>query len=399
MRQLVYFISFYSAVILFFGLIKYLLLRFAHRSWWSRRWIRRVAYAVPPIGILSLALIGFSEANELGWLTAVFAPLATFALILEMTLAFTLPFSAAINLINRLIDRLRKVPNTVVIPTVDRNRRLLLKGLAAAVPMAAVGTAASGFGRAFNGAAIVEKQFSYAGLPPTLDGLKLLQISDSHLRQYVTLKDLENLLGRAESFKPDLVLVTGDLADDLGQLPGALSLMDQLKPRLGSFASLGNHEHFRGLTRVRGIFDKSAVPLLVDQSVRLDVDGTPLVVAGIDDPVSMGSIREDFFDSSLDMALADRNSEEFTVLMSHRPSVFPYASSRKVDLTLAGHTHGGQMGWSGRSVWENHFPGNYLWGRYTLENRHLYTTCGMGHWFPFRLGCPCEAPLITLRSA
>jgi len=141
------------------------------------------------------------------------------------------------------------------------------------------------------------------------------------------------------------------------------------------------------------------VPLLVDQSVRLDVDGTPLVVAGIDDPVSMGSIREDFFDSSLDMALADRNSEEFTVLMSHRPSVFPYASSRKVDLTLAGHTHGGQMGWSGRSVWENHFPGNYLWGRYTLENRHLYTTCGMGHWFPFRLGCPCEAPLITLRSA
>jgi hypothetical protein len=83
--------------------------------------------------------------------------------------------------------------------------------------------------------------------------------------------------------------------------------------------------------------------------------------------------------------------------MSHRPDVFPYAADLGVQLTLSGHTHGGQIGFDGRSVLEGVFPHSFLWGEYAIKASRLYTTCGAGHWFPFRLGCPAEAPLITLR--
>jgi predicted MPP superfamily phosphohydrolase len=85
-------------------------------------------------------------------------------------------------------------------------------------------------------------------------------------------------------------------------------------------------------------------------------------------------------------------------LMTHRPDAFPPAAERDIDLMLAGHTHGGQVGFAGRSILESSLPGRYLWGKYLLGQSQLYTSCGVGHWFPFRLGCPTEAPIIELKS-
>jgi uncharacterized protein len=82
--------------------------------------------------------------------------------------------------------------------------------------------------------------------------------------------------------------------------------------------------------------------------------------------------------------------------MSHRPDAFDHAAVRGIDLTLAGHTHGGQIGMFGRSVFESYWPERYLWGRYERNGSQLYTSAGVGHWFPFRLGCPPEAPVIEL---
>ena len=129
MRQLVPFIAFYSTVILFFGLITYILLRFLHRSWWKRRWVRIATYFLPLAGILSLSIIGFAEWHEISWMTSLFAPLATLALILEFAMAITLPFSGVINLINRLFDRIRGTKSSAAESPVDRNRRIFLKGI------------------------------------------------------------------------------------------------------------------------------------------------------------------------------------------------------------------------------------------------------------------------------
>ncbi|HOZ08694.1 MAG TPA: metallophosphoesterase, partial [candidate division Zixibacteria bacterium] len=191
--------------------------------------------------------------------------------------------------------------------------------------------------------------------------------------------------------------VTGDVADDLALLFDALRMIDGFRAPLGAFASLGNHEYFRGIEEVRAIFDRSPVPLLVDRGVPLAVGGRRLYVAGIDDPRRMGAKEHEFYRRTIDAALQDAASDDTVVLMSHRPDAFDYAAQTGVSLTLAGHTHGGQIGLMGRSAFEPLWPDRYLWGEYALSESRLYTTAGVGHWFPFRLGCPQEAPVLVLR--
>ena len=90
-------------------------------------------------------------------------------------------------------------------------------------------------------------------------------------------------------------------------------------------------------------------------------------------------------------------ADGFTILMSHRPEGLNAAAALGIPLTLAGHTHGGQFGWFGRSIFEPWLPHRYLWGKYQKDQSQLYTSAGVGHWFPFRLGCPPEAPIIVLK--
>ena len=83
--------------------------------------------------------------------------------------------------------------------------------------------------------------------------------------------------------------------------------------------------------------------------------------------------------------------------MTHRPEGFDPASEMGIELTLSGHTHGGQAGLNGRSLWSA-FTDRYLWGHYAKNGSQMYLSSGIGHWFPFRLGCPTEAPIIELTS-
>jgi predicted MPP superfamily phosphohydrolase len=204
----------------------------------------------------------------------------------------------------------------------------------------------------------------------------------------------------AAAMKPDLVLMTGDISDDTEILPEALGLVTQLNPPAGVFACLGNHEYFRGLRRIRRIFDRSPIPLLVNAALPLKWRNTDLLVAGIDDPVRLNAGDYAFFKGAVDQALAGAPARDFTLLMSHRPSAFEYTPRAGVDLTLSGHTHGGQIGLAGRSVFEYlGGPGQFLWGEYASGAGRLYTSAGVGHWFPFRLGCPAEAPVLVLGGA
>lgn len=397
MSRVFFFVIFVTAVILFLGLAQLLLLRHLNRVWWERRWIRRLAWSLPAVGIVFFILAVVGEYYRWSWLSYSAAPVSALAVIAEISLMLSLPISGLIHLIDRLIDRFvrHRLGREKAAP--DTNRRLILKGAAAAVPLATIALGFSGVGRAFGSVNIERKVFRFKDLPEDLEGLRILHLSDLHLRHYVTLSDLEPVVLEAGQHAPDLVLVTGDVADDLGQLPGAIEMIAGLKPRLGAYASLGNHEYFRGVERVRKLFDKSDIPLLVDEGIRIPVGTGALFVGGIDDPVTMRNVDQGFFRVSLGKTLLDRGEDDFTVMMSHRPDAFNEAAAHGVDLTLAGHTHGGQIGLFGRSLLERSLPDKYLWGHYRNDDSQLYTSCGVGHWFPFRLGCPPEAPVIELR--
>jgi len=241
------------------------------------------------------------------------------------------------------------------------------------------------------------KTIKIDSLPPDLDGLKILHLSDIHLRHYVSLDDLAVVLDEAAQFSPDVTLVTGDVADDVSLLPDALAMIGRFGAPLGAYASLGNHEYFRGISQVLHTFKRSPVRLLIDEGVAIMARSTPLLIGGLDDPRQMHGKNSAFHQRSIERILATREESDFVVVMSHRPDALNNAATAKVPLTLTGHTHGGQVGFAERSMFESLWPDRYLWGHYTREGSHLYTSSGVGHWFPFRLGCPAEAPVIELR--
>lgn len=386
-------------VILVFGLLEILLLRHLNRAWWRIRRVRLLAFSLPVVGVIMVIVWGAGEFLAKDWLAFPGALLTAVVFVFEAALMLSLPVSGVIHFINWLFDRYVRHRRPAEELHIDTRRRLILKGAAAAMPLATLGVGSDGLVHAFIPAKVVPRPFYFAELPPELDGLKVLHISDIHLRHYVTLGDLERVVESAREFEPDMVLVIGDVSDDLKQLGPALGMIDSLNPRLGCYASLGNHEYYRGIVAVREIFERSPIPLLINQGVRIPVGPSSFFLGAIDDPVHLGTVDPQFFEKSIDAALADVVGGEFILLMSHRPYAFETSAARGVNLTLSGHTHGGQIGLFGRSVFEELGSEKYMWGYYQIGASQLYTSSGVGHWFPFRLGCPTEAPLIELRKS
>jgi hypothetical protein len=237
------------------------------------------------------------------------------------------------------------------------------------------------------------------GLPSALDGFKIAQLSDSHLGYYFHLNDLEEVVEKIKPQNPDLVLVTGDISDDIKILPDALGIIGRLNPKYGIYASVGNHEYYQGIRAVLRAFEKGPFPILINDHVNIDVGPTEIFLGGADDPRTLRNDYTQFLQNTIDITMREAPARSFKILMSHRPEGLDYSSVVGINLVLSGHTHGGQIGFGGRSLIEPIFPEKYLWGIYRKAETTLHTSGGMGHWIPFRLGVPAEAPILILEKA
>ena len=151
------------------------------------------------------------------------------------------------------------------------------------------------------------------------------------------------------------------------------------------------------LRDIQTSFEKAHVQLLRSSGVTVKVRGADLYLAGIDDPAGYEEPPDRLLVRSTGMALKDWPSDAMAVALSHRPRGFDATAPLGVPLTLAGHTHGYQLGAGERSIAELAAPERYPRGFYQKGTHQLYTSAGLGHWFPFRLGCGAEAPVIVLR--
>ncbi len=279
----------------------------------------------------------------------------------------------------------------------NMNRREFLRTAAAALPIISTASGLAGMAKSFDEVRLPIFHFKFADLPAALHGLKICQLSDMHLGYFRGVRDMEKLFERIAAQQPDLVLVTGDIADDLTLLPATLRLLEALAPRLGVYAALGNHEYYRGINLVRQHFAASTVPLLCNAGVSVPVQDAMLFIGATDDPSrSRRTDMKTFFPQTTEATLREAPRGAFKILMSHRPQSFYTAAELGAQLTLAGHTHGMQIGYNKRSLFELDGSEKLLWGHYQRNGAQLYTTSGVGHWFPFRLGCPPEAPLMVL---
>lgn len=234
-------------------------------------------------------------------------------------------------------------------------------------------------------------------LPPDLDGITIAHVSDMHLGRLTTERVLRQMVRTVNDLKADLVLLTGDLINnDLADLPEGLALASAMHGRYGHCLIEGNHD----LIESRSVFEAraraSAVPFLVNQSQSLSLRGFPVQILGLRWDNSDAENRDRVISRSVRALAAQRQPDAFPILLAHHPHAFDAAAEMGIPLTLAGHTHGGQL-----MLTDNFGVGPMLYrywsGHYQRAHSQLIVSNGVGNWFPLRIDAPAEIVHITLR--
>ena len=197
------------------SLLEIFLLKKLHPDWWRFPWVRRLSYGLPLTGVIGLALWAFGIAADSGVAVAIGATLSSLVFVLGMALMLSLPFSAVFHTIDRVIAWIgrRRAAQLDDAPP-DPGRRKLLTTTAAAFPVLAVAAGGTGVLSAYTDPRIPEIPLTYRNLPPALEGLRILHISDVHVGFFIGFEELERIVELSSTQKPDLVLITGDFSDD-----------------------------------------------------------------------------------------------------------------------------------------------------------------------------------------
>ena len=276
-------------------------------------------------------------------------------------------------------------------------RRQFLSGMAAVLPTVPLLTSAYGVIGAETIIRVNRYRLSYSNLPPAFEGLKIAQISDTHIGNFFGINRLDRVLKMVKAENPDLLVITGDLIDDLGLLAPTVERLAAFQPQVpqGIFYCFDNHEYFRDIAKIRTALKNSPLRVLDNTNYALQAGGQRLYLAGVDYPWGNNKFEVEYKRKHyLDLALKGIAPGEFTVLLTHHPDFFDNAFAAGVPLTLAGHTHGGQVEIFGKSILPVKYK--YMRGMFEHNNLYGYVNVGTGHWLPLRVGCPAEISMFTL---
>jgi predicted MPP superfamily phosphohydrolase len=249
-----------------------------------------------------------------------------------------------------------------------------------------------------------EETVRIPGLPPDLDGFRVANLSDVHIGRFIDVKELNRGISTINEHKVDLLVVTGDLVDDVTQLESAMRVLEQSTAPYKTVAILGNHEEMGDLPKILSIYSqhKARITLLVNENIAIARGSATLHIVGVDYPMNpKGGHRLPRADENAamstraDMAFTGLVAHDTILALSHHPAFFPFAASHGAQLTLASHTHGGQLRVFGRPLIDA-YP--YLQGPYRLGDFYLDVSAGFGHWLPIRFGVPREIVIVTLRG-
>jgi len=241
----------------------------------------------------------------------------------------------------------------------------------------------------------VERCVWIEALPAGLEGLRLAHISDLHAPKGLAF--VAEVNRRLRAARADLVAITGDMVHRPHWISAAARelppLLAGVKPPLGTFAVLGNHEG----SKIAALLESLGVVVLQNQCATLQHGGARFHLAGIsfreraELPRAVGTVA----------GILDRRRP--TIALAHLPSTVFALPDGCVDLLLCGHTHGGQWRF-GRlgCLWTNdQLPRDLAFGLNKVGGTYLHVTAGLGESgpIPIRIGCPPEVAVLVLRRA
>jgi hypothetical protein len=263
-----------------------------------------------------------------------------------------------------------------------------------------------------------------ANLPPELDGLRIAQLSDIHISDYMPPHEIARAVDMANGLRPDISFVTGDFINGEGDpLDACITELSRLRAPLGVWGCNGNHEIYADVEdEAERLFREKGMRLLRAQSAVVEHNGGRFNLLGVDyqrDHMTSEEPTGPMLQEIENLVRRDMPN----ILLSHNPNSFHRAAELGIELSLAGHTHGGQVKFEivDHSISPARLITPFVAGLYHLpmpmsghagtlsanglqkvglQKAALYVNRGLGTLgFPVRIGVPPEITLMTLRRA
>jgi uncharacterized protein len=287
-------------------------------------------------------------------------------------------------------------------------RRTLLRGAGAALALT-VGLGAY--------AVVIEPNFrlevkewgvAHGDWPPTMPPLRIAIVTDIHaVEPWMPASRIARIVETTNALGADLIVLLGDYVEAMPDFRTAdvpvsawAGALGALRAPLGVHAVLGNHDWYQGIKPVRAGLQQVGIRVLENQAIKIDKGGRRFWLAGLGDQLAPdvmgpGSKGVDDLPATLRRTMADRDP---VILLVHEPDIFIDVPSR-VTLTLAGHTHGGQvcLPLIGRPVVPSSFGQRFAYGHIVEGGRNMIVCSGLGlTGVPIRLGVPPEIAVVTV---
>jgi len=342
------------------------------------------------------AFWGFAVLVHLAWLglplLGSFAPVARWFAILWLSgmlaaLMLLIPFAALTALSNRYKFKAMHAGLPIAYVTCF---------LVAGVILASTSTASF---------VVRQEEVPIPDLPAGLDGFRIANLGDVHIGRFIDPKELGRGIKAINEQKVDLLVVTGDLLDDVSQLESSMQVLERSNTPIPIIAILGNHEKMGDLPKIFSIYARhqSRISLLVNKNTAITRDGATLHIVGVDypmDPIKgghqlLGPEQSAAMSAQADAAFTGIPNGEMILALSHHPAFFQFAAAHGAQLTLASHTHGGQLRLFSLRPLIDAYP--YPQGLFRRGDSYLDVSAGFGHWLPVRFGVPREIVIVTFR--
>jgi len=228
-------------------------------------------------------------------------------------------------------------------------------------------------------------------LPKKLDGFRLVHLSDFHHSPLTDLEHIEKAVETANELEPDMVVLTGDyVSHEPEYIRPVAEVMGRLESEYGSYACLGNHDHWTDAELVTRELEENGIRMLVNEGFRFTAKGVSFWMCGVDDHMMK---RTD-----VKAALHGSFPDEMKMMLAHNPVIVRQAARYGVDMMFSGHTHGGQV--KIREKEKKILAHRRLSsGLHRRKETQIYITRGIGTVvLPVRYQCPPEISVIELRT-
>jgi predicted MPP superfamily phosphohydrolase len=234
-------------------------------------------------------------------------------------------------------------------------------------------------------------------IPDCFIGKKLVFISDIHHGPFLSIGRVNKLVQRINNLEPDFILLGGDYVHTSPKyIQPVFEAFSNFHAKYGIYAVLGNHEHRQNAKLTREMMVKTGIHNCDNKSFWIRIGNDSIKIGGV------GDFVEDI--PIIDSTLVGLKEKDFAILLSHNPDYLDYLERIKtdlIDLTLSGHTHGGQVTIFGLRAF--YFPSNhgekYRYGLKKFGKMQSYITSGIGTIaLPLRFSCRPEIAVINLKK-